>query len=115
MANSPPQGRKVGSGRLERLDAGVFGVALSDVCSRQNQTIPTVAEEAICYLEEHGTAPRPFSLGVLTCLIALKLEGIFRIPGNSLVVDQLKASYDGSKLLTEVWLVPNWEQKETPH
>lgn len=63
----------------EEVRLKVFGEPLSEVCARENQTIPTVAEDAINYLEEK----------------ALHLEGLFRIPGNSIVVDQLKAYYDG--------------------
>ena len=43
----------------EEVRLKVFGEPLSEVCARENQTIPTVAEDAINYLEEKGTSHTP--------------------------------------------------------
>jgi len=67
---------------LDLQNSKVFGVLLTDVCEREKQSIPTVTEEIFTYLEQN----------------ALEIEGIFRIPGNSLVVDELKALYNGEQV-----------------
>eukprot|EP01096_Ripella_sp_DP13-Kostka_P012890 TRINITY_DN5474_c0_g1_i2.p1 TRINITY_DN5474_c0_g1~~TRINITY_DN5474_c0_g1_i2.p1 ORF type:complete len:522 (+),score=188.24 TRINITY_DN5474_c0_g1_i2:231-1796(+) len=56
----------------------VFGTALIDVCEREKTEIPQVATEVMEYLDKNG----------------LKVEGIFRIPGNSIQIQQLQDYYD---------------------
>lgn len=56
----------------------VFGTPLIDVCEREKADIPQIATEVIEYLDKNG----------------LKIEGIFRIPGNSIQIQQLQDYYD---------------------
>jgi len=74
-------GRKGNGGRDEerrRPSAKVFGVPLNDVCAREQADVPLIAEETIEYLEKR-----------------LTVEGMFRVPGSAVLLDQLRAYYDG--------------------
>eukprot|EP01094_Clydonella_sp_ATCC50884_P014334 TRINITY_DN2471_c6_g1_i1.p1 TRINITY_DN2471_c6_g1~~TRINITY_DN2471_c6_g1_i1.p1 ORF type:complete len:629 (+),score=207.09 TRINITY_DN2471_c6_g1_i1:355-2241(+) len=69
-APSPPSAIQPGA---------VFGVSLTEVCEREGTPLPRVATECLAYLREKG----------------LQTEGIFRIPGNTLHVENLKKYYNG--------------------
>ena len=102
--------------------APVFGVPLTEVVEREGRDLPAIAELSMAYLDRYGIysrrsaratqarlvvhppnqrhTARALSLihsltRALIVRIGLKLEGIFRIPGNTINVDNLKLYFDG--------------------
>ncbi len=65
--------------KKKKPNGKVFGVSLVDTCARENQAIPHIIEETIEFLENKG----------------LEVEGIFRIPGNDIIIQKLKNYYNG--------------------
>lgn len=55
-----------------------FGVPLEDVIKREGRLVPFLVEKICTYIQENG----------ITC------EGIFRVNGNSRVVERLRTSFD---------------------
>lgn len=62
----------------------MFGVPLTDLCNRESSTVPLIVRRIVKHIEDVG----------------LDQEGIYRINGNTRIIDRLKMDFDKGENLT---------------
>lgn len=60
----------------------MFGVPLTDLCKRESSTVPLIVRRIIKHIEDEG----------------LDQEGIYRINGNTRIIDRLKMDFDKGEI-----------------
>lgn len=61
----------------------MFGVPLAEICKREGGTVPFIVRRIVKHIEDEG----------------LDQEGIYRVNGNSRVIERLKADFDRGRNL----------------
>ena len=60
----------------------MFGVPLTELCKRESSTVPIIVRRIIKHIEDEG----------------LDQEGIYRINGNTRIIDKLKIDFDKGEI-----------------
>ena len=69
----------------------MFGVPLTDLCNRESSTVPLIIRRIVKHIEDVG----------------LDQEGVYRINGNTRIIDKLKMDFDkGNLAMMKLFLGP---------
>lgn len=60
----------------------MFGIPLTDLCNREGSTVPFIVRRIVKHIEDVG----------------LDQEGIYRINGNTRIIDKLKMDFDRGEI-----------------